>query len=325
MTRLAPIFLLLLLACEPTAVEDQEMVELTLRLEVRDGRDIGSTLGKIYVFTDSQPVYRAAAFPELGEACSLTTTPVTTCTFMVPRRGPVTLFAHEPEPAVVVRFTPASSQDTVRDGRYVEFTGWNECPERTERGVCVVRPSSDLTIRAQFQRLQQITFYQTGVARMDYLMFSTGPTLRVPALNDNILDQVGCRRGDAWPISFTCDSLRLVGDQPHHRITGYVGRQTIIGIFSKPGATTEIVDWDGPCIPSSLYGRGVCSLISPDSSGAPIFITINYTWWECPSGPSERDTGGCAYRGLDPESGQGQIGTRTGFDHPPTPATGRSP
>lgn len=310
MTRLAPIVALWLLACEPTAVEDQEVVELTLRLEVRDGRDIGSTLGKVYVFTDSQPVYRAAAFPELGEACSLTTTPVTTCTFMVPRRGPVTLFAHEPEPAVVVRYSPASSADTVRDGRYVEFTGWNECPERTERGACVVRPSNDLTITAQFQRLQQITFYQTGAARMDYLMFSTGPTLRVPAQNDNILDLVGCRRGDAWPISFTCDSLRLLADAPYHRITGYVGRQTIVGIFSKPGAATEIVDWDGPCIQSSLYGPGVCSLISPDSSGAPIFITINYTWWDCPSGPSERDTGGCVYRGLD--AGSDHSGIRVG-------------
>lgn len=296
MTRLAPLFALLLLACEPTGVEEQEMVELTLRLEVRGGRDIGSTLGKVYVFTDSQPVNRAFAFPELGQVCNLTTTPVTTCTFSVPRRGPVTLIAHEPEPAVFVRLAPASSQDTVRDGRYVEFTGWTECPDRIERGICVIRPSNNATFTATFQRLQQITFYQTGVARMDFLTFSTGPTLRVPAQNDNILDVIGCRRGEFWPIAFACDSLRVLGAEPYHRITAYVGRATIVGIFSKPGETSEIVGWDGPCI-ASIHGPGICSLISPDSSDAPIFITINYTWWDCPSGVSATDTGGCVYRG----------------------------
>jgi hypothetical protein len=298
MTRLLPLAALLLLACEPAGIEEQETVELTLRLELRGGRELGPTLGRIYVFTDSQPVNRAFAFPDFGEACVFDTTPVTTCTLTVPRRGPVSLIAHEPDPAVVVRLAPKSPQDTVRDARYVEFIGWTDCPQRIERGLCVMRPSNNATITAIFQLLQQVTFYQTGAARMDYQMFSAAPTLKVPAQNDNILDQVGCSRGGSFPLNFTCDSIRMIGASPYHRFTAYVPRQTIVAMFSKPGVATEPQGWDGPCIASSLYGPGVCSLISPDTSGAPIFVTMNYTWWDCPQGVSDRDTGFCGLRGV---------------------------
>ena len=293
--RLLLIVVAAVIACEPTGVEDVETVELTLRLQLAGGRDVGATPGRVYVYTDPQPLPRAAAFPEEGEVCVFSTTPVTVCTLAVPRYGPVSLIVAEPDPAVSVRFAAASPDDTARDGRYVEFTGWTDCPDRTERGLCVARPSNDATIEANFQLLQQVTVYQTGAARMDYVTFAAGPTLKVPAQGYNILDLAGCRRV-LNPPAAPCDSVRMVGDAPYHRFTAYVPRQTIVGMFPVAGLETEFVRWDGPCILSGLYGGGVCSLISPDTSGAPILLTVRYTWWECAGGPSDRDTGACVLR-----------------------------
>jgi hypothetical protein len=284
-----------LAACDPTGVGEVETVELTLRLKLAGEHDVGATPGRIHVFADTVEVPRAFAFPENAESCVLATTPVTVCTFAVPRYGPVSLIASEPDPAVVVRFAPEATQDTVRDGRFVEFIGWTECPDRTERGLCVIRPQGDIAIEANFQLLQQVTVYQTGAARMDYVTIAAAPTLKVPAQNDNILNLAGCRRV-LNPPTVPCDSLRLVGDAPYHRFTAYVPRQTIVGMFPVGGAQTEFHRWDGNCILSGLYGGGVCSLISPDTSGAPILLTARYSWWQCASGPSDRDTGNCVLR-----------------------------
>src|SRR5688572_10210907 len=121
------------LACEPVVEEDQT-VELTLRLKLGQGYDIGATPGRVFIYADSVTVNRAIAFPYLAaEVCVLATTPVTTCTVTVPRLSTVSLVAAEPDGAVLVRFTPEVPQDTVRDGRYVEFTGWTECDDRAER------------------------------------------------------------------------------------------------------------------------------------------------------------------------------------------------
>jgi len=297
--RGAPLLLIVaatVIACEPTGVGEVETVELTLRMRLAGGRDVGATPGRVHVYTDSQPLPRAAAFPENGEVCVLSTTPITICRLMVSRRGPVSLVVAEPDPAVFVRFGAQSPQDTVRDGRYVEFTGWTDCPDLTERGLCIVRPSNDATIEANFQLMQQVTVYQTGAARMDYVTIAAVPTLKVPAQGYNILDLAGCRRV-LNPPAAPCDSVRMVGDSPFHRFTAYVPRQTIVGMFPASGAETEFVRWDGSCILSGLYGGGVCSLISPDTSGAPILLTVRYTWWKCAVGPGDRDTGGCVLRG----------------------------
>lgn len=285
---------LVLAACEPTGVEEVGTVDLTLRLKLAGDRDVGATTARIHVYAESVAVPRAQAFPDLGDECVFAATPVTVCTFSVPRRGPVTLIAAEPDPAVVVRFAAESPSDTVRDGRYVEFTGWTECPDRAERGVCVIKPTTDVTIEGNFQLLQQVSVYQTGVARMDYVTFAPGPTLKVPAENYNILDFAGCRRvhTSAGP---PCDSVRLVGDAPYHRVTAYVGRQTIVGMFPVAGAETEFARWEGNCIESGIYLHA-CSLITPDISGGPIRLTVRYTWWDCPTGPSERNTGSCVLR-----------------------------
>jgi hypothetical protein len=121
------------------------------------------------------PLPRAAAFPEdAEEVCVLETTPVTTCNVTVPRFGPITLIAAEAEGAVMVKLTPESPQDTVRDGRYVEFTGWTECADRAERGVCVIRPASNVEIEGNFQLMQQVIIYQTGAAHMDYRLYAAG-------------------------------------------------------------------------------------------------------------------------------------------------------
>jgi hypothetical protein len=295
--RLFPV-LLACVACEPTGVAEVETVQLTLRLRLAGGRDMGNTPARVFVYEDSVEVPRSLAFPEFGERCDLATTPETVCTFDVAKHSTVSMIVSEPEPAVFVRFAPASPDDTLRDGRYVEFTGWTECPQRTERGLCVVRPASDVTIEANFQLMQQISVYQVGVARVDFVPFAAAPTLSVPAQNDNILDLAGCRQLMVSREAY-CDALRLIDGTPHHRITAYVPRQTVFGMFSSGGTDTHFQRWDGDCQPS-VFGEGICSIISPDISGAPINITFRYTWWECPSlitAISDRDVGGCVVRG----------------------------
>ena len=298
------------LSCE-SAVEEAGAVELTLRLRLQQGYDVGPTPGRVFIYTDSveglptggaAPLPRAAAFPEdAEEVCVLETTPVTTCNVTVPRFGPITLIAAEAEGAVMVKLTPESPQDTVRDGRYIEFTGWTECPDSAERGVCVVRPASNVEIEGNFQLMQQVIIYQTGAAHMDYRLYSAGPTLRVPAQNYNILDYAGCHRANAnpWTAIFEqpCDSVRVLTSAPYHRFTAYVPRQTIVGMFPVAGAETEFETWTGdPCIRSGSYWPGVCSFISPDTVVGPMRLTVWFTWWECPTGPSDRDTGGCVLR-----------------------------
>lgn len=304
--RLAPLLLAFaaaaLVACEPTGIDEGDTVELTLRVRLAGGRDVGPTPGRVYVFSEEQPVPRAFAFPEFAEECVLATTPVTTCTFAVPRYTTLSLIAAEPDPAVVVRFAPESPDDTVRDGRYVEFTEWTECPDRAERGLCVLPANRDVTIEANFQLLQQVSVYQVGVALLDYAAISAAPTLKVPAENDNILDLAGCRRVLNNPGAAPCDDIRLVGSAPYHRLTAYVPRATIFGMFSAPAPETEFQEWQGACIPSGLYGPATCSLISPDTAGAPIRITVRYSWWECPGGPRERNTGSCELRGVIPRA-----------------------
>lgn len=278
-------------ACDPTGVDGVEKVTVTLQLKLAGDHDVGATPGRVYVYAETTAVPRAFAFPDFGEVCVLDRTPVTVCTFSVPRYHHVSLIAAEPDPAVFVRFAAESPSDTVRDGRFVEFTSWTECPNRAERGVCVVRPASDVTIEGNFQLLQQVSVYQTGAARMDYVTFAAGPTLNVPAIDHNILDFAGCRR--VFTFGPPCDSVRVVGEVPFHRVTAFVSRQTIVGMFPVAGAETEFVRWDGSCIPASVHPIGTCSLISPSVSGPPIRLTVRYTWWSCPTGPSERNTGAC--------------------------------
>ena len=282
---------LVLAACEPTGVEEVEPVELTIRLKLAGGRDVGATPARIHVYADSVPVSRALAFPQFGEVCVLATTPETVCTFSIPRRSWVSLIAADPDPAVIVRFAPESPQDTLRDGRYTEFTRWTECPDRAERGVCVLKASSSETIEANFQLMQQVSVYQTGAARMDYVTYAPGPTLKVPAENYSILDLAGCRR-QLPSLTAPCDSVRMVGDSPYHRFTAYVPRKTIVGMIPLPGVATEFARWDGSCIPS-IFGGGVCSVITPDTVVGPIILTVRFSWWRCPSGPMDHDTGGC--------------------------------
>jgi hypothetical protein len=285
-----------LAGCEPLAPEEQGTVQLTVRLQLRGDRNVGPTAGKVYVFDDSLLLGRASAYPANGQECALDTTPVTVCTFTVPRRARVSLVAVEPDPAVFVRFAPKAATDTVRDGYYVEFTGWTACVDRPDRGMCVIRPSADVAIEANFQLMQQVTVYQTGAAHMDYVTFAAAFTLKAPAQNDNILDLAGCRRVYANRASPPCDPLRLLGDQPFHRFTAFVPQQTIVGMFPVDGLETTFVRWDGDCILSGVFGGGVCSLISPPVSGPPIILTLRYQWWDCAGGPSDRNTGACVLK-----------------------------
>ena len=289
--------LLALLACDSTGVGDAEPVDLTVRIKLAGDRNVGPSPARVFVYADTEPVPRAYALPQDGEVCALTSTPVTVCNFSIPRYSHVSLIVHEPDPAVFVRLAPQSVEDTVRGGRFVEFTDWTECANRQDRGVCQIRLSGATTIEANFQLMQQVSVYQIGAASMDYITIAEFPTLQVPPVNDNVLDYAGCRR--VLSGGSPCDAVRMVGEAPYHRFTAFVPRKTIVGMFPARGVDTEFQAWVGDCIPSSLYGRGVCSLISPDTSGAPIMLTARYSWWLCPDGLSDVDRGGCSLRGVD--------------------------
>ena len=116
----------------------------------------------------------------------------------------------------------------------------------------------------------------------------------------NILDYAGCHREfspNPWSIYDTpCDSVRTVADSPYHRFTAYVGRKTIVGMFPVGGLETEYDSWEGSCILSGIYWPGVCSFISPDTVVGRLVLTARFTWWDCPSGPSDRDLGGCVLK-----------------------------
>jgi hypothetical protein len=293
---------LLCFACAPTGVDEEDLVEVTVRLKLTGNRDVGATPGRVWVFVDSQAVPRALAFPDFGDPCVLAVTPVSSCTISVPRYSYVSLIASEPDPAVVVRFAPQSPQDTVRDGRYVEFTGWTSCPNQTERGQCAVRVRDSTTIEGNFQLMQQVSVYQTGAATMDYVTFAAAPTLKVPAENINILDFAGCRRLFTTQQQDPCDSIRMMGQTPYHRFTAYVPRKTIVAMFPVAGLETEFQSWEGSCILSGVFWPGVCSLISPDTSGTAIVLTARYSWWQCGSSVTDRNSPGCELRGVEPRA-----------------------
>jgi hypothetical protein len=282
-----------------------EAHDVTVRLRLAGGRNIGSTLGKVYAYTGTQGIRRVAATPQAGSACTMSQTPETTCTVEILPGEVVTLIAVEPDPAVFVRLEPRSTQDTVPDPRYVEFREWTGCPSATEAGVCVIEPGDNTTIDATFQLMQQVTVYQTGAARMDWIVNTTGPMLKVPAESDNLLDLAGCRRV-LNPPAAPCDSVRLIGDEPWHRFTAYVPGGSVVGMFPVDGAGTQFLGWDGDCTLSGTYGGGVCSLITPEVSGDPILLTLRYQWWDCGGVPSDADLvgQGCVKMGGEPPEGR---------------------
>jgi len=288
-----------------SATGDAGPRDLTLRLQLAGGRNVGATPAKVYVFTATQAVRRVLATPPGAASCTLSQTPSTTCTVEIMPGEVVTLIAAEPDPAVFVRLEPQSPQDTVPDPRFVEFRGWTGCPDASEAGVCVIEPGQNSTIDATFQLMTQVTVYQTGAARMDWIVNTTGPMLKVPAESDNLLDHAGCRRVLAPPAA-PCDSVRLIGGEPWHRFTAYVPRGAVVGMFPVDGAQTQFLGWDGDCILSGIYGGGVCSLIVPETSGAPILLTLRYQWWDCGGETSDADLPGqgCVKMGGDPPPGR---------------------
>lgn len=294
-----------LAGCSPVAGSDADGVAVTLKLRLAGGRDVGATPGKVYVYAGETSVPRHQAFPPGTGACALDATPSRDCTVTVQRGQVVTLVAAESDPAVFVRLAQASPQDTVRDGSRVEFTGWGGCPDAADRGLCVLRAAGPVTVEANFQLMTQVTVYQTGAARLDWITQAPAPMLKVPAESFNILDSAGCRRVLSPPAA-PCDSVRVIGGEPWHRFTAYVPRQTVVGMFPVAGFETAFVRWDGSCIPSSLYGLGVCSLITPSESGDPIILTLRFQWWSCPGGPSDRAIPGqeCVLMGGDAAEGR---------------------
>jgi hypothetical protein len=169
-----------------------------------------------------------------------------------------------------------------------------DCVSCPHRGTCWSRQTSSCCSRCRSTRPAWRRWTTRQSPRPRHSRFP-----RKTAISSTL---AGCRRVLAIPGSAPCDDIRLVGSAPYHRITAYVPRATIFGMFSAPAPETEFQEWQGACIPSGLYGPATCSLISPDTSGAPIRITVRYSWWDCPGGPRERDTGTCVLRGVIPRA-----------------------
>jgi len=170
----------------------------------------------------------------------------------------------------------------------------------------VIDPGGPTSIDATFQLMTQVTVYQTGAARMDWITQTPSPTLKAPGESGNILNSAGCRRVLSPPAA-PCDSVRLIAGEPWHRFTAYVPRQTVVGMFPVDGAETAFLGWDGTCILSGFYGGGVCSLTTPDVSNGPILLTLRYQWWDCGGETSDHNIAGmgCVKMGGEPPEGAG--------------------
>lgn len=282
-------------ACE-SPTDDTSTVTVTVRMRLRaTTQDIGPTGAAVWLFaTEDQPVFRALAHPSFGISCPMTTTPVTVCEQEIPPGAVLTLLAAEPDPAIFGTFGPPEDADTIPRPEYVQFAAWQGCDEVPERGTCVVDRSGNVEIEAEFQYLNPVVVYQIGAARFDYLTFQTLPTLKVPAQSENLINGAGCQ-GLLHEPPIHCDTVRSVGAEPRRRIVAFVPRLTTFELRPSDGFQTNFVDWSIPC--GIVVGESGCVIRSPgdDTTGTAVRITFRYEYWDCPTGPSDRDLGGCAF------------------------------
>lgn len=280
-------------ACEPPTEESESTVRLTLRIRLRaETQNIGPTAASVWIFAAEGIVPRGLSHPSFGIRCALSETPVTTCVEDVPRGQVITLLATEGDPAILANFGPVEDADTAHSGQYLEFDVFTGCEDEPEVGSCVVDSSGDVEVGAVFQYMTQVVVQQIGAARFDYLTFHPSPMLKVPAESHNILNSAGCS-GVASEPARHCDSVRMVGSEPYRRIRAYVPRSTTFELRPGDGAQTSFIEWDYPC-GVVIEGSGcVLRTSATDTAGTPLRVTFKYEYWQCPSGPSDRDTGGC--------------------------------
>ncbi|HEX7122203.1 MAG TPA: hypothetical protein VF178_07510 [Gemmatimonadaceae bacterium] len=281
-------------ACE-SPTDDDSTVRLTIRIRLRaTTEDVGPAGGAVWIFaSENDPVFRAFAHPSFGISCPMTTTPVTVCEEEIPANGTYTFLATEPDPAIFGKFGPPEDADTLPRPEYVAFAQFTGCDEQPERGTCVVNPSGDVEIEAEFQYLTPVVVYQIGAARFDYLTFQPLPSLQVPARSVNLIDGAGCQGLLLQPTVIPCDTVHKVGAEPQRRILAFVPRLTTFVLRPFNGSQTNFVGWSIPC--GVIIEESGCFFRSPadDTSGTPVRVTLRYEYWDCPSGPSDRDLGGC--------------------------------
>lgn len=280
-------------ACEPPTEESESTVRLTLRVRLRaETKNIGPTTASVWIFAAEGIVPRGLSHPSFGIRCVLSETPVTVCEEEVPRGQVITLLAAESDPAILANFGPIEDADTAHSGQYVEFDAFEGCEDEPDVGSCVVDSSGDVEVTAIFQYMTELVVQQIGAARFDYLAFHPSPMLKVPPESNNILNSVGCD-GVASEPPRHCDSVRVVGGEPYRRIRAYVPRSTTFELRPGDGAETSFIEWDYPC--GVVIGGSGCVVrtSATDTAGTPVRITFKYEYWQCPSGPSDRNTGGC--------------------------------
>lgn len=280
------------LACEPPT-GDEGTVTVTVRMRLRaETRDMGAAAAAVWIFGGDGAVSRAYVTPSHGIRCDFSQTPVTVCQKEVPRGTLVTLMAAEGEPAILVNFGPPEDADTAHSSRYVEFVRWSGCEEEPERGSCVVDASGDLEVGAEFQYMTQIVVHQIGAARFDYIVYNPLPMLRIPPESNNIINSAGCR-GVSQSPPVHCDSVHVVGSDPQRRMRAYVPRATTFELRPGNGTETSFIEWDYPNCAVFEESGCVFPTSSSDTAGTPLVMTFKFEYWQCPAGPSDRDTGGC--------------------------------
>lgn len=282
-------------ACE-SPTDENSTVRLTIRMRLRAStQDVGPAGGAVWIFaSENDPVFRALAHPSFGISCPMTTTPVTVCEEEVPANATYSFLAAEPDPAIFGQFGPPEDADTLPRAQYVSFAQWKGCDAEPERGTCVVDRSGDIEIEAEFQYLTPVVVYQIGAARFDYLTFQPLPSLKVPAQAKNLIDGAGCH-GLLQPVPLRCDTVHMVGAESRRRLVAFVPRLTTFELRPSGGFHTNFVDWSVPC--GIVLDESGCVIRTPaaDTSGTPVRMTFRYEYWDCPSGPSDRDLGGCAF------------------------------
>ena len=274
-----------------------EEVSVNVVMRVRGNHaNLGPIDAHVFVYASDFPVSRGAATVAGSQVCSFGTATSKSCSLKVPRGSVVTLLAAEGRPGIATTVHPEEPGDTTHSGQFVEFANWVNCTEEVEPGSCLLTANSDESVGAEFDVMTEIVVYQVGSARMDYLIAAPKPALRIPDEPVNALHGRGCALIQTHPFELIgCTALVRAGSTPVRRLTAHVSRGSSMAMRTLPGEATTIKEWTPVCA-YHFYsnGCGIVLAVAPDSTAPVIRYTLWYDYWQCPTGPEDRDTGtGC--------------------------------
>jgi hypothetical protein len=256
--------------------------------------NLGPIDAHVFVYAGASPMDRGAATISGGQACSFGEVTSKSCSFTVPRGSIVTLLATEGRPNIVTTVRPEQPGDTTHTGQFLEFANWITCPNLVALGACVLSATTDQSVGVEYDLMAEIVVYQVGTARMDYLIASPRPALRIPSEPVNPLHGNGCRLIETHPFDLIgCTPLIKAGSTPVRRFTAFVSRGSSVAMRTLPGEATVLKEWTPECA-FHFYSNG-CGIVlnsQPDSTAEVLRFTLWYDYWQCSTGPEDRDIEG---------------------------------